>query len=77
MYANRQKLYRFKRKSIENFQGNVREQYSKLRQYCHEILKANPGSTAILKTQGASTVQKSQISKDFCIDEQQRGFSYK
>ncbi|XP_012851465.1 PREDICTED: uncharacterized protein LOC105971162 [Erythranthe guttata] len=52
VYAHRQKLYRAKKKAIEKIQGNVHEQYSRIRHYCYEILKTNPGSTAIVRTEG-------------------------
>lgn len=75
VYAHRQKLYRAKRKAIEMIQGNIHEQYPKLRQYCHEILKTNPGSTAVLKVQGPPLYRHPRFQRIFVMfDAMKRGF---
>lgn len=52
VYAHKQKLYRVKKLAIEKIQGNVHEQYSRIRQYCYEISKTNLGSPGIVRTEG-------------------------
>ncbi|XP_012849887.1 PREDICTED: uncharacterized protein LOC105969659 [Erythranthe guttata] len=75
VYAHRQKLYRAKQKAIEKAHGNVYEQYSRVRQYCHEILKTNPGSTAVVKVQGPPIYKDPRFQRIFVFfDAMKRGF---
>lgn len=75
VYADKQKLYRAKRKAIEKIQGNVHEQYSRIRQYCHEILRTNPGSTAIVTVQGLPLYKTPRFHRFFVLfNAQKKGF---
>ncbi|KAK6151999.1 hypothetical protein DH2020_014634 [Rehmannia glutinosa] len=75
IYAHRQKLYRAKIKAIEAIQGNVKEQYNKLRYYCKQILKENPGSTAVVKVEGPPIYKNPTFQRIFILYEaQKRGF---
>ncbi|XP_057432604.1 uncharacterized protein LOC130725385 [Lotus japonicus] len=45
------KAYRAKVKAIEMIHGACTDQYSHLRNYAHELLRSNPGSTVIIKSE--------------------------
>jgi len=38
-----------KHEALSQIQGACREQYKRINDYCHELLRTNPGSTVILK----------------------------
>ncbi|RYQ83643.1 hypothetical protein Ahy_B10g102399 [Arachis hypogaea] len=38
-----------KQEALSQIQGTFREQYKRINDYCHELLRTNPGSTVILK----------------------------
>ncbi|XP_072061957.1 uncharacterized protein [Arachis hypogaea] len=38
-----------KQEALSQIQGAFREQYKRINDYCHELLRTNPGSTVILK----------------------------
>lgn len=45
--ASTNQIYRAKQKALTLIQGNYKEQYLRLRDYCGMIMKTNPGSKAI------------------------------
>jgi MULE transposase domain/SWIM zinc finger/MuDR family transposase len=44
------KAYRAKEAALQNINGTHQDAYARLPQYCEDILKTNPGSTAIFET---------------------------
>ncbi|KAK4382804.1 hypothetical protein Sango_2836700 [Sesamum angolense] len=43
------KVYRAKKYALELIRGDVKEQYARLYDYCHTVVKHNPGSSLIMK----------------------------
>ncbi|MDV3145753.1 MAG: hypothetical protein Q8736_02635 [Sweet potato little leaf phytoplasma] len=44
----RSKAYRARKEAMDLVDGTHREQYRRLKDYCHELLRSNPGSTVKL-----------------------------
>ncbi|KAL0367357.1 UNVERIFIED_CONTAM: hypothetical protein Sradi_3625800 [Sesamum radiatum] len=51
--VSKQQAYSAKIKAVQMIQGNLKEQFSRIRDYCLELLRNNPGSTATSKLIGA------------------------
>uniref|UniRef100_A0A2N9EMB4 SWIM-type domain-containing protein n=1 Tax=Fagus sylvatica TaxID=28930 RepID=A0A2N9EMB4_FAGSY len=47
---SRSKAYRAKKIALEKIEGSHKEQYSRIRDYCTELLRTNGGSSVLLKT---------------------------
>lgn len=55
--VSRMKAYRAKRIAIDLVDGNFKEQFHRLHDYCHEILRSNPNSTTTLTVQHVEIVE--------------------
>ncbi|RYR74089.1 hypothetical protein Ahy_A02g008703 [Arachis hypogaea] len=51
-----------KQEALSQIQGAFREQYKRINDYCHELLRTNPGSTVILKGKLHSSSRKLWVS---------------
>ncbi|XP_020411996.1 uncharacterized protein LOC18788539 [Prunus persica] len=49
--VSRQQVYRAKYKALKLIEGSFNEQYSRVWDYCEELRKTNPGTTAMVKWQ--------------------------
>ncbi|KAL9667757.1 hypothetical protein QQ045_002122 [Rhodiola kirilowii] len=67
--VHRMKCFRARHQALQILEGGVGEQFKLLRQYCAAILKWNPGSTVVLKTNDGM-FQRVYI----CLDACKRGF---
>ncbi|KAI3443654.1 hypothetical protein Pfo_000319 [Paulownia fortunei] len=47
--VSKQPAYRAKQKALKLLQGSLKEQFSKIRDYCQELLRSSPRSTIVLK----------------------------
>ncbi|KAK4385541.1 hypothetical protein Sango_2678100 [Sesamum angolense] len=47
--VSKQQAYKAKIKAMQMIQGNMKEQFSRIRDYCLEMLRSNPGSNVTLK----------------------------
>ncbi|CAL8998312.1 unnamed protein product [Prunus brigantina] len=47
--VSRQQVYRAKQKALKLIEGSFNEQYSRIWDYCEELRKSNPGTTAMVK----------------------------
>ena len=52
--VNRSQIYRTKRKALEMIQGNHKEQYNMLWDYCEMVRRSNPNSVLLLKVERPS-----------------------
>ncbi|KAG5533219.1 hypothetical protein RHGRI_027431 [Rhododendron griersonianum] len=68
-------VYRAKRKALQEIEGNHRQQYWKLWDYCEMIRRTNPGSTALLKVERTLSNTAPVFQRMFVVYEAQaRGF---
>ncbi|KAL3528106.1 hypothetical protein ACH5RR_012762 [Cinchona calisaya] len=70
-------LYRAKSKAIRTIQGEHKEQYWRLRDYCATILERNPGSCALMVTERYPMYENPILKKMFAMfNAQKEGFIY-
>ncbi|XP_057478210.1 uncharacterized protein LOC130765725 [Actinidia eriantha] len=73
--VSQNQVYRAKRKAFEIIQGNHREQYLRLWDYCEMVRRQNPGSTALLKLERPWLAASPIFQRLFiCYDAQVKGF---
>ena len=74
LHLDDSKLFRSLKKARKVVEGNEAEQYAKLWDYAHEILRSNPGSTVKIDSQAVSDTE-TQFQKIYiCLDACKRGF---
>ena len=74
VHLNMKKIYRALKKARELVEGTEKEQYARLRDYLHELLRSNPGTTArmevIPQAESPPIFQRVYI----CLDACKKGF---
>lgn len=75
MNVSDSQVYRAKRRALEAIEGNHKQQYWRLRDYCEMILRTNYGSTALLKVNRDCPNSAPTFQRLFVVyDAQRRGF---
>ena len=65
--VSRTQMYRARKKAREQIEGNHAKTYSKLRQYAHMVLEANPGSIAKLQVERVDLSSNPMFKGFFCV----------
>ncbi|KAL3516539.1 hypothetical protein ACH5RR_023441 [Cinchona calisaya] len=75
VFMSRGQSYRAKRKALEAIEGNHKEQFSRVRDYCEMILRQNLGSVARVKVERPLPYSAAQFQRMFVMfDAQKKGF---
>lgn len=71
---NETKIFKSLKKARKLVEGNEAEQYAKLWDYAHELMKSNPGSTVKMDTVAVSEEERQFQRIYICLDACKRGF---
>ena len=71
---SRWKFYRTRKKAMPIIQGDMKDQYALLRDYCEELKRSNIGSTDILESEMNTENEKAFERLYYCLVAWKNGF---